>query len=58
MPLSHCLGLTETGSVPGFDWLKPNLNFVDIAYIGLRSVDPGEVEFIKKHNIKKALKNN
>lgn len=52
MPVAHCLGLTHPGTVPGFDWLKPNLGFKDIAYIGLRSVDPGEIEFLKEHNIK------
>lgn len=52
MPLSHCFGLTEKGTVPGFDWLNANLKFSDIVYIGLRSVDPGEVEFLRKHKIK------
>ena len=51
MPVSHCVGLTPNGTVPGFDWLNPNLNFSDIVYIGLRSVDPGEVDFLKKYNI-------
>lgn len=52
MPVSHLVGLTPPGTVPGFDWLKPTVRFQDIVFIGLRSIDPGEVEFLRKYNIK------
>lgn len=52
MPAAHCLGLIKPGEVPGFEWLSPNLGFKDIVYIGLRSIDEGEVDFLRKYNIK------
>lgn len=52
MPVSHLVGLTPLQAVPGFDWLKPTVKFSDIVYIGLRSVDKDEAEFLHKFNIK------
>jgi arginase len=52
MPVAHLLGWMPEGSVPGFDWFKPNLKPEDIAYIGLRDMDEFEKNMLKKHNIK------
>lgn len=38
-------------SVPGLDWLKPRLSLKNVAYIGLRSVDPFERAVINKYGI-------
>ena len=35
----------------GFDWLNPSINGNDIAYIGLRDVEPAEVEFLKRYDL-------
>ncbi|XP_067901423.1 arginase-1-like [Heterodontus francisci] len=43
---------TEMPAVPGFSWLEPCLSGKDIVYIGLREVDPGEKDIIKKLGIK------
>uniref|UniRef100_UPI00398F4E71 arginase, hepatic-like n=1 Tax=Pristiophorus japonicus TaxID=55135 RepID=UPI00398F4E71 len=43
---------TEIPAVPGFSWLEPCLSAKDIVYIGLRDVDPGEKDIIKKLGIK------
>lgn len=52
MPVAHLLGWMPEGSVPGFDWFKPNLKPEDIAYIGLRDIDEYEKNMLRKHNIK------
>ncbi len=53
MPLGFLLGLVkDVEKIPSFEWFKPCLNPEDIVYIGLRDLDPGEREFIKKLGIK------
>ncbi|XP_051867290.1 arginase, hepatic-like [Pristis pectinata] len=42
----------EFPAVPGFSWLEPCLSAKDIVYVGLRDVDPGEKDIIKKLGIK------
>eukprot|EP01111_Echinosteliopsis_oligospora_P009122 TRINITY_DN2617_c0_g1_i1.p1 TRINITY_DN2617_c0_g1~~TRINITY_DN2617_c0_g1_i1.p1 ORF type:complete len:251 (-),score=76.97 TRINITY_DN2617_c0_g1_i1:49-801(-) len=51
MPVALLTRLAEP--IDGFDWLHqtPPLPTSNIAYIGLRDLDDGEVELIKKHNI-------
>ncbi|XP_038670583.1 arginase-1-like [Scyliorhinus canicula] len=43
---------TEIPAIPGFSWLEPCLSAKDIVYVGLRDVDPGEKNIIKKLGIK------
>lgn len=52
MPVAHLFGWIPDGSVPGFDWFKSCLKPEDIAYIGLRDIDPFEKAMLKKHNVK------
>jgi arginase len=52
MPVAHLLGWIGEKTIPGFDWFKPCLTNLDIAYIGLRDLDPEEKKLLKKHNIK------
>ena len=33
----------------GFDWLDPCISPADIAYIGLRDIDPAEIEYLKRY---------
>lgn len=51
-PVGHLIGNTPKGTVPGFDWLEPSLSNIDIAYIGLRHLDKGEINFLRDNNIK------
>jgi arginase len=53
MPLSWLLGLNSQ-RVPGFEWVEdqPLLEKERVVYIGLRDVDSGEKELLKKHGIK------
>eukprot|EP00126_Sphaerothecum_destruens_P006227 Sdes_comp19275_c0_seq2m10284 len=53
MPVSWLLGL-EKRNIPGFEWTfqKPWLGPHNIVYIGLRDLDDGEKETLKRHNIK------
>ena len=51
-PLGHLLGIAPKDSIPGFDWLDSCLDFKDIVYIGLRSVDIGEKKYLRDYNIK------
>ncbi|XP_059163688.1 arginase-1-like [Physella acuta] len=37
--------------VPGLEWLKPCISAKNIAYIGVRSIDPGEKKFLNELNI-------
>ncbi|KAK6997786.1 arginase-1-like isoform X1 [Biomphalaria glabrata] len=37
--------------LPGFEWLNPCISVKNLAYIGLRSIDPEEQDFIEKLNI-------
>lgn len=48
MPLSYLTGLSENK----FAFLQHNLNFQNLFYIGIRDLDPFEVETIQKHNVK------
>jgi arginase len=54
MPLSFLLRLFDPTRVEGFEWLTqiPMLNKERLCYIGLRDLDQGEKEFIKKLGIK------
>jgi len=47
MPLSYLTGLSENK----FAFLQHNLNFQNLFYIGIRDLDPFEVETIQKHNV-------
>ncbi|KAK6642310.1 hypothetical protein RUM44_014033 [Polyplax serrata] len=38
-------------AVPGLDWLAPCLPLKNVAFIGLRSVDPGEARFLWQNNV-------
>ncbi|CAH1261678.1 ARG2 [Branchiostoma lanceolatum] len=38
-------------ALPSFDWLQPCLNITDIAFVGLRDLDPGERYILQKFNI-------
>lgn len=49
-PVSFLMGLAEP-CPPQFAWVKPYLKSNKLAYIGLRDVDPGEREILRKHNI-------
>lgn len=59
MPLSFLLGLCDEGlaTLDGFEWLaqspvRPVLSPHRLVYIGLRDVDAGEKELLKRHGIK------
>jgi arginase len=49
-PVAFLLGIV--GQVPNYEWLKPCLKPDRIVYIGLRDVDQGEKEILKKFGIK------
>ncbi|KAK9476969.1 hypothetical protein V1514DRAFT_335277 [Lipomyces japonicus] len=49
-PLSFVMGLAEP-CPPQFAWVKPALAANKLAYIGLRDVDAGERDILRKHNI-------
>lgn len=53
MPLSFLVKELESclPTMPGFDNIKPCISAKDIAYIGLRDVDPGERYIIEQHDI-------
>lgn len=50
-PVSFLLGLEGT-QIPEFDWIEPILKAERLVYIGLRDIDAGEKELLKKHKIK------
>lgn len=52
MPVAHLLGWIPEGSMKAFDWLTPKLKPENIVFIGLRDLDKGEKELLKKHDIK------
>ena len=54
MPLSFLLRLFDPIKVEGYNWLGnvPSLNKERLCYIGLRDLDAGEKEFIKKLGIR------
>ena len=52
MPNAHLLGWMPEGTVPGFDWFKPNMRPEDIAFIGLRDIDEAEKKMLKDAKIK------
>ena len=53
MPLAFLLGLVENAqSYPSMQWFRPCLQPRDIVYIGLRDLDLGEKEAIKRLGIK------
>ncbi|RDD43009.1 Arginase-1 [Trichoplax sp. H2] len=47
MPLSILMKELEKKRIPGFEWAKPCMTAKDIAYIGLRDVDPEEFKYIE-----------
>ena len=55
MPLGYFLGLPgfEVGKVPGLEWMDdiPKLRPEQVVYVGLRDVDPGEVEALRNLNV-------
>ncbi|PIA13629.1 Ureohydrolase [Coemansia reversa NRRL 1564] len=55
-PLSFVLGLSEPSEALSnaglFDWIKPCVRKDRLVYIGLRDVDTGEKEILRKHGIK------
>jgi len=52
MPVAFLMGLFDSNTVPGFDWLQPCLTPDQIVYIGLRDVDSGEKKILRKYGIK------
>jgi arginase len=54
LPYSRCPVSFVTGvakSVSAFDWVPTCLPFNRLAYIGLRDVDPGEKEILRRNNV-------
>lgn len=52
MPLSMLIkGIPEFQPIPGYEWCSPCLSPKDIAYIGLRDVEPQEREICKQLGI-------
>jgi arginase len=51
MPLSFLLGLVNE-KIDGLEWIDPCLKPENLVYIGLRDVDVGEKQILKKYNIK------
>ena len=51
MSAGHMLGTIKPGEVYGFDWLTKQLKPSNIAYIGLRDLDPFEAQYIRDKNI-------
>jgi len=52
MPLSFLSGLADSTKYPGLEWIPKCISLDKLAYVGLRDLDAGEKEIIKKHNIK------
>ncbi|KAJ7379941.1 Amino-acid acetyltransferase, mitochondrial [Desmophyllum pertusum] len=52
MPMSMLIkGIPEFQSLPGYEWCSPCLSPEDVAYIGLRDVEPQEREICEKLGI-------
>ena len=56
MPLGYFLGESgfENGKVPGFEWMDDlygALSPEKLVYVGLRDVDAGEVEMLRRLNV-------
>ena len=52
MSLGHVLGLMSNTDVAGFEWLDRRLDPRNLVLIGIRDLDQGEIDFIKKLGIK------
>jgi len=57
MPVSFVLGLETCENIPGLEWTMAahgfkNLKPSQLTYIGLRDVDKGEKQLLKRHGIK------
>lgn len=52
MSVAFLLGLIDTSSMPSFAWFKPCLKPQDLVYIGLRDLDAGEKDVLRKLGIK------
>lgn len=51
MPLAALMGLFDLNKQKGFEWFKPCLGPQDVALIGVRDLDEGEKQIIKKEGI-------
>jgi arginase len=51
MPLAFLIGMVKE-KIEGLDWIEPCLKPENLVFIGLRDVDKGEREILKKYNIK------
>lgn len=53
MPVGFLMGLIDDANkLPGFSWFQPCLKPEDVIYIGLRDLDKGEKQIIRKLGIK------
>lgn len=53
MPVAFLMGLVDNpNKLPGFSWFRPCIKSSDIIYIGLRDLDKGEKNIIRKLGIK------
>jgi len=52
MPVAFVMGLTDAHKIAGFEWVTKCLSPDRIVYVGLRGVDQGEKDLLKKHGIK------
>ena len=53
MPVAFLMGLVDkVQELPSFDWFTPCITPKDVVYIGLRDLDPGEKQLIRKLGIK------
>ncbi|KAF2455393.1 hypothetical protein BDY21DRAFT_350714 [Lineolata rhizophorae] len=52
MPVAFLTGLAEERDDDVFGWMKERLRTDKLVYIGLRDVDVGEKEILRKHGIK------
>lgn len=51
MPVASLLGLFDQKQEQGFEWFDACLNPEDIIYIGIRDLDPGEINYLEKNSI-------
>jgi arginase len=53
MPLAFLLGLVDVAGIPGCEWLAniPKLKPEQVSYVGLRDIDIGERDILRKLNI-------
>ncbi len=51
MPVAALLGERSNTITHCFDWLSEKLSDTRIAFVGVRSIDPGEAEILRRRNI-------